>query len=191
MYGIRTAALLALVIVLSGCATKNYGRQGDVTDFEKNTMTCRELELETAKVHGFLSRVEQESQFDGRSVLSFLGDFGVGNVLEKSSATESANKRLAQLQDARAVRRCGTVADAPTANGAAPVAQAPAAKPVAAPTGQESYQVQRMARDLSCHTDPSPVLTGKGPGFEAYSVSCSNGDALMVRCEFGNCRTLR
>ena len=35
------------------------------------------------------------------------------------------------------------------------------------------------------------ALAAKGPGFETYSVPCSNGDALAIRCEFGNCRVLR
>jgi hypothetical protein len=38
----------------------------------------------------FLQHVDKESQFDGRSVL-FLGDFGIGNTMEKNSALESAN----------------------------------------------------------------------------------------------------
>lgn len=94
------------LIVLSGCSTKNYGRQGEVTQYEQDTMTCREIELEEAKVHGFLAHVDKESEFDGRSVLSFLGDFGIGNVMEKDNAVKSANTRLAQLQTLRAKRNC-------------------------------------------------------------------------------------
>ncbi|MFT0531620.1 hypothetical protein ACMHYJ_02125 [Castellaniella hirudinis] len=97
---------LMTTLFLTGCATKNYGRQGELTDYERQTMTCREMELETAKVHGYLAHVEKESQFDGRSVLSFLGDFGMGNVMEKSAAMEAANRRLAQLQDTQVRRGC-------------------------------------------------------------------------------------
>lgn len=91
---------------LAGCATKNYGRQGELTEFEKTSMTCRELDLEMAKVHGYLGHVDKESQFDGRSVLSFLGDFGMGNIMEKNAAMEAANKRLAQLNAARSAKNC-------------------------------------------------------------------------------------
>ena len=91
---------------LVGCSTKNYGRQGELTTYEKTSMTCREIDLETAKVHGYLEHVEKESQFDGRSVLSFLGDFGMGNIMEKNAAMEAANKRLAQLNAARAEKNC-------------------------------------------------------------------------------------
>ncbi|MCZ2496105.1 hypothetical protein GN316_04990 [Xylophilus sp. Kf1] len=107
----RTFRLLAVtalpaLVALQGCATKNYGRQGEFTSFEQSTMTCREIELEEAKVRGFIQHVESESGFDGRSVLSFMGDFGIGNTLEKSSALDSANKRLASLEAARQSRRC-------------------------------------------------------------------------------------
>ena len=98
-------ALMAL-IVTTGCSTKNYGRQPDLTGFEKNTMSCREIDLEQAKVQGFIKRVNEESEFDGRSVLSFLGDFGIGNVMEKNSAMESATSRLAELNIARTAKSC-------------------------------------------------------------------------------------
>ena len=97
---------IAVAAILAGCATKNYGRQGELTEFEKNSMSCREIDLEMAKVHGYLAHVEKESQFDGRSVLSFLGDFGMGNVMEKSAAIEAASKRIAQLHAARTEKNC-------------------------------------------------------------------------------------
>jgi len=96
----------ATVLLLVGCATKNYGRQGELTDYEKNTMSCREIALEQAKVMGFLDHVQKESEFDGRSVLSFLGDFGIGNLMEKDNAIKSANTRLKQLQGVAAKKGC-------------------------------------------------------------------------------------
>lgn len=96
------------LVLISGCSTKNYGRQGELTQYEKETMSCREIELEEAKVHGFLQHVDKESQFDGRSVLSFLGDFGIGNTMEKNSTLESANSRLSQLQLLRVKNGCTT-----------------------------------------------------------------------------------
>jgi|TARA_R110001583_G_scaffold192029_1_gene358056 hypothetical protein len=38
--------------------------------------------------------------------LSFLGDFGIGNVMEKNAATESANDRLLSLENARRAKGC-------------------------------------------------------------------------------------
>ncbi|MBO1111847.1 hypothetical protein [Bordetella petrii] len=103
----------AILMVLGGCATKNYGRQGEVTDFEKQTLTCREIELEQAKVHGYLAHIEKESEFDARSVLSFLGDFGMGNVMEKNAALEAANTRLSQLQTLSVQKGCSAAIPSP------------------------------------------------------------------------------
>ncbi len=104
--------LIAMLLMTAGCATKNYGRQGSLTDFEQDTLTCREIDLEIAKMRGFLDRVNTESKFSGKDVLAFLGDFGIGNSMEKSAAIESANKRTVQLRDLRAVNKCGGLAGA-------------------------------------------------------------------------------
>jgi hypothetical protein len=57
--------------------------------------------------------------------------------------------------------------------------------------GQDGFNAERLAKSQSCSALPRAVLTGKGPGFETYSVACESGDALSMRCEFGNCRVLR
>jgi hypothetical protein len=88
-----------------------------------------------------------------------------------------------------------------------PAAVAPAVAPISAATrapeaiparvapalkgGQDGYQAERLARAQSCSQEPAAIMTAKGPGFEAYSVTCSNGDALAIRCEMGNCRVLK
>lgn len=100
------AAIVLVLLSIQGCATKTYGRQGPLTPYEKDTLTCREIDLETAKVRGFLDQVNKESEFSGRDVLAFLGDFGIGNHLEKSAALESANTRLEQLRSLRDAKKC-------------------------------------------------------------------------------------
>ena len=40
------------------------------------------------------------------SVLGFLGDYGIGNSMERGSAERSATQRLRQLQDLRASKGC-------------------------------------------------------------------------------------
>jgi len=102
---ILATVTLALVSI-QGCATKTYGRQGILTSYEKESMTCREVNLEMAKVSGFIDHVNKESEFSGRDVLAILGDFGIGNNLEKSAALESANKRIEQLRDQRDAKKC-------------------------------------------------------------------------------------
>ena len=82
---IYTIAAILVFIALQGCATKHYGRQGQLTAYEKGTMSCREIDLEMAKVRGFIDHVNKESEFSGRDVLAILGDFGIGNSMEKSA----------------------------------------------------------------------------------------------------------
>lgn len=182
--------LLLCALAVTGCATKNYGRQGNLTDYERSTMTCREIELESAKVHGFLDHVDKESEFDGRSVLSFLGDFGIGNLMEKSSAQESATARLAQLQEARTKRNCDSTAAAEqsvviTSNQPVFNTQKPRK------TGRDSYTVEHMPETRACNPYPTAELAGQEPGIETYSVACTNGNVLAVRCELTGCRVLK
>lgn len=142
---------LAAVAAIAGCSTKNYGRQPELTSFERSTMTCREIDLEEAKVHGFLSHVRQEAEFDGRSVLSFLGDFGIGNLMERDAAVDSANKRLAQLSAAKSRQGCSyasrqqelTMPLAPASRAAAP------ASTVTGATKQQQLQELQNTSGLS------------------------------------------
>lgn len=93
--------VLLLGTLATGCATKHYGRQGELTEHETSALECREVDLEIAKVSGFIARVERESEFSVASVFSFFGDFGIGNLMEKSAALRSAEDRLRQLQTIR------------------------------------------------------------------------------------------
>lgn len=99
--------LLTATVAIQGCATKTYGRQGSVTDYERDTLTCREIDIELAKVQGFVEHVNTESQFSGRDVLAILGDFGIGNSMERSAALESATVRTQQLRALRIAKSCG------------------------------------------------------------------------------------
>ena len=65
----------------------------------------------------------------------------------------------------------------------------PAAPKAAA--GQDLYQAEQFARTQNCGAAPKATMAAKGPGFETYSLPCPNGNTIMVRCEFGNCRVLR
>ena len=57
--------------------------------------------------------------------------------------------------------------------------------------GKDSFQARRLAQSMQCSADPAPVFIAKNPGSETYSVPCANGESLVVKCEFGNCRVLR
>ncbi len=139
------AALLLAGLSVAGCSTKNYGRQPELTSFEKQTMTCREIDLEQAKVQGFLAHVREESEFDGRSVLSFLGDFGIGNLMEKDAAVDSANKRMEQLSAAKMQQGCSYASAAPVRQYAAPQAYTPTSA-VAPAAGSVEAQLDALNR---------------------------------------------
>lgn len=102
---IITAA--AAVVALTGCATKQYAQVGTITPYEKTSMSCREIDIEMARTQGVQEKISEEDQFDGRSVLAFLGDWGIGNHMAKSSAEEGVTKRMSELQTMRANKGCG------------------------------------------------------------------------------------
>lgn len=58
-------------------------------------------------------------------------------------------------------------------------------------TGADGFAAEAVAREQRCAETPRASLVAKGPGFETYSVLCSNANVMMLRCEFGNCRPLR
>lgn len=98
----------ACLLTLQGCATKNFGTQVPLTEYERQNLTCREIDLEKEKVHGFTRYIDQEAKFDGRDVLAAFGDFGIGNSMAQSAALESAQRRYYQLELAAYEKGCST-----------------------------------------------------------------------------------
>ncbi len=106
-------------------------------------------------------------------------------------ADELAARAIEQRLDIASAR--GHVQHSPQASVTPVPAPAQPAPPAAPPPalGTDSFNAERLARAQSCSTAPLASLVAKGPGFENYSVPCDNGDALAIRCEFGNCRVLQ
>ena len=77
----------------------------------------------------------------------------------------------------------------PAEPSAGPFPAGPARPTIA--VGVDGFSAQQLARTQSCSAQPIAALAAKGPGFETYTVACDSGDALAIRCEFGNCRVLR
>ncbi|SFH73080.1 hypothetical protein SAMN04515618_102190 [Collimonas sp. OK307] len=67
----------------------------------------------------------------------------------------------------------------------------PPAESLAGQVGKYSYQTEHLPEAKSCSRAPRAILNDRGPGFESYTVSCDNGDALAMRCDYGQCRVLR
>jgi hypothetical protein len=128
------------------------------------------------------------------SIFEFLRT--TGNVGPPPQAPQAATVAVIQTQPVSATYAATTQAvpstPVPRLQPVGAVAPAPAlaiAPPLAG--GKDSYQAERLPETRACNAEPKLVLTSKGAGFETYSVSCSNGDAVAIRCEFGNCRVLR
>ncbi|MBS0477185.1 MAG: hypothetical protein JSR28_18820 [Proteobacteria bacterium] len=57
--------------------------------------------------------------------------------------------------------------------------------------GRFSYEAEQLGEVRACNPYPAANLTAQGAGFETFSVACTNGDALAVRCESTGCRVLK
>lgn len=98
--------LSVCVILLAGCATKQYPQAPSVTTEEATSFDCKALIQEIAKTHSMQNQIKETGSFDGRTVMGFIGDFGLGNGLAKSAANDKASARLMQLQNLKVARNC-------------------------------------------------------------------------------------
>ena len=106
----RYSSLLMIFIIalsITACATQRYGRENELTATEKKYFTCKDVEIEIAKTESFLSEVRMKrADTSGAHVLGFLGDFGIGNVLEGDAAELSGEKRLKDLREYKIEKGC-------------------------------------------------------------------------------------
>ncbi|HCD1330116.1 TPA: hypothetical protein M9Y74_004946 [Klebsiella variicola subsp. variicola] len=96
--------VIAGVLAISGCATKQYPQAPSVTSEESAALDCNAIKQEIAKTHSIQNEIETTGQFDGRTVLGALGDFGIGNGMAKSEARRKAQARLQQLESLKIVK---------------------------------------------------------------------------------------
>lgn len=108
MFGFLIPLILGVsALMFLGCATKHYGRQGNLTNYEKENLTCREIKLELSKIEGFVDYVNDRSTtIDGKEILAFLGDFGIGNAIEAQAARESATEKTIELRKLQVLKDC-------------------------------------------------------------------------------------
>lgn len=98
---------LALILAISACSTQRYGRQTMLSATEKEEFDCKDIRIEIAKTDEFLSSIRmQRHDTSGAHVLGALGDFGIGNVMEGDAAELSGEKRLKELKDLSAQKKC-------------------------------------------------------------------------------------
>lgn len=103
----RVLLVAGLVLALAACATQRYGRLSPLSEAEKQNLTCREISIEIAKAEEFIFQTKRaRSDTSGMHVLGFLGDFGIGNVMEGNAAEMSGEVRLKDLKDLSTRRAC-------------------------------------------------------------------------------------
>ena len=73
---------------------------------EGKVYDCQEIEIEIAKVDAFILGIRENVKMDVRAVAGILGDFGIGNSMEKNEALKSAYQRLAQLKKMKVEKGC-------------------------------------------------------------------------------------
>ena len=98
-----------VILSLTACATQRYGRQTPVSPTEKQLLSCSDLKIEIAKSEFFLYDVQrQRRDTNATQVLGWLGDFGIGNVMEGDAAEASGRERLMQLKALEVGKDCKT-----------------------------------------------------------------------------------
>jgi len=106
----KTLWLIAAVLLLTACATKQYPQASAVTDEEAVSLNCQALEQEIVITRHIQQEITETGSFDYRTVLGFMGDLGIGNGIARHNASEKAKSRLAELQALRDVK-CVTATD--------------------------------------------------------------------------------
>jgi|APSaa5957512535_1039671.scaffolds.fasta_scaffold137162_1 hypothetical protein len=101
--------IVFIALLFTGCATERFGRLQHVTQSEKNFLQCDAIQVELEKAQDFIIETNKEdNEFKGTDVLAFLGDFGIGNSMEVSSAIESASNRIIDLRALQGEKSCLT-----------------------------------------------------------------------------------
>lgn len=109
------AGALVAALMLSGCATKQYGRLQPLSSYEMSEYDCKQIAIELSKVDAFDEQIRAQAGFNGASALGVLGDFGIGNSMAKGGAEKSSIERRRQLQMLGAQKGCAPLAPQGTA----------------------------------------------------------------------------
>lgn len=92
------------LLLLAGCATKQYPQAPAMTAAEADAFQCKDVDVELAKAQSIRKEIDSTGQFDGRTVLGALGDFGIGNGMAKSDAYKKVDSRIQQLEAIRPLK---------------------------------------------------------------------------------------
>lgn len=158
----------------------------------QNVRVTAQQWMETQMAFGQMRRTELNSNAQRNDIQRMLMSLGqpVDHVPTTSAFSMPAST-LSAGSDAPTATTSGAGVSVPAIQGSGVIQPSSTARPASDPVGQDTGNVERIAKGQACHADPKARLTAKGPGFETYAVACSNGDSWTYRCEFGNCRKLQ
>lgn len=127
------SAVIYAAVFIAGCATKQYPIEAQVAPAEAAMYTCHDIALELVKTDQVEQQINQTGDTDVKSVMGFLGDFGIGNGMAKSHARDALATRRAELHDAQLQKGCMNdvvpAASAPNPSAQGVSTPAPAAVP--------------------------------------------------------------
>lgn len=69
----KIAVIIPFVLLLSACATKQYPQAAAVSGEESALMNCHDIKTEIAKTRSIQQDIEKTGEFDGKTILGFLG----------------------------------------------------------------------------------------------------------------------
>lgn len=198
----RCASGLMALVLLAGCATRGPEPPDDEVlraRYDADLAACQAYVQQVDVVRQTLDGIVEGALVTaivvwglGRSHGALRDGAAVGGVLGGTAQGLQALERRRQAEIGCMSAR-GHLQHRPQAAAMPAPAPTPPAPPATPPRvlGTDNFNAERLARTLACSAAPLADLVAKGPGFENYSVACDNGDALAIRCEFGNCRVLR
>jgi hypothetical protein len=177
---------------------RNEVELGTVTGTQQNITVSKGARdiIVNCSAPGYLNksaRLVSTTQTEGMMSFLFL-DLGITDMVTGAMWKYPQSSSIALERDPSFMQQPQTNF-APNAVSLQPTAAAMPAQRMSAdsspPQGKEAFVAERFAKEMGCSRDALGMLIGKGPGYESYSFQCMNGETLVVRCEFGNCRALK
>lgn len=96
------------VVALTACATKRYPIAVPLSASEAEVMTCKDLQIEMARLDEVEHQINETSEFDTRTVLGGLGDLGIGNRMAQNEARAALTERRSNVRDAQVRKGCAS-----------------------------------------------------------------------------------
>lgn len=103
---VKVLVIVLVSIALIACATKRYPIATPLSTAEAKLMTCDSLALELLKADQVERQINETGEFDGRTVLGFLGDLGIGNAMAKDEARTAISQRRITVREAQQSKGC-------------------------------------------------------------------------------------